>query len=52
MSADMIVDRIAAERGWTPDTVVALLCEYIDNQQANDALEDFLSEVAANEENS
>lgn len=40
--AQSIVERLQAERGWNDSDALALLCEYLDNQQSADALEDFL----------
>lgn len=48
MSAKDILDEFTAD-GWTDYAKIALLCEYIDNQQDNDALREFLARVSADE---
>lgn len=42
-------NKIAEQQGWSPDSQVAILLEYIENQQSNDAFEDFLNQKAAAE---
>jgi len=37
-----IFERIAEEQGWNPDTQVAVLLEYLENQGSPEAFEDFL----------
>lgn len=51
MSAEVIINEIGDQQGWNDQSKVLLLCQYIDNQQQNDALEDFLRQ-AADDENS
>lgn len=46
MSAQQIIDRYQEAEGWTTDTVLDLLVSYIDNQDAPDALDDFLADAA------
>ena len=42
MSANIILDRIAAEQGWSAATQLELALRYIDFQGSNDAFRDFL----------
>ncbi|MBS1722515.1 MAG: hypothetical protein JSS66_05850 [Armatimonadetes bacterium] len=49
MDAQSILEKYAEKAGWNVDSMLAKACEYIDNQQAADAFEDFVHE-AANEE--
>ena len=39
----------AARTSWNTDTLLGLLCEYIDNQESEDVLNDFLLEKEASE---
>jgi nicotinamidase/pyrazinamidase len=41
--------RIAVEEGWTADTQVAVLMQYIDSQHNDDALSDFCEQIVADE---
>jgi len=45
-----LIYRFADERGWDDSTIIMLLCTYIGNQQADDALEDFLQSIVDEEE--
>jgi hypothetical protein len=42
-----VTQRFQAEQGWTDSTLLGLLLEYLSNQQSDDALEDFLQQKAA-----
>jgi len=42
MSADIILEKIAAEQGWNETTQLELALRYIDFQGGNDAFRDFL----------
>lgn len=48
MSAYNTIIEVSKKYGqeWNVDTMLALACEYIDNQEADDAWEDFLVEAA------
>jgi len=46
MAARAILDELAERTGWNTGTMLDLLCEYIDNQMSDEALEDFLTERA------
>lgn len=46
-----ILDIYAGQQGWNDHTKITLLCNYIANQQCDDAFEDFLAQQA-DEENS
>lgn len=50
MPAEAILDEICESTGWNDESKLALLCEYIDNQQCDDAFEDFLAKKAEEEE--
>lgn len=50
MSAESILNEIGDQQGWNDHSKIQLLCQYIDNQQSDDALADFLQQ-AADEEN-
>ena len=39
-----LFEKIASEQGWTPETQVQVLLEYVGNQQSDEAFEDFLKE--------
>jgi ERCC4-related helicase len=43
MSARDILDRHAEAAGWDESELLDLLCEYVDNQGSEDALEDFFA---------
>jgi hypothetical protein len=45
-----ILLNLSARTGWNPDTMLQLLCEYIDNQQDGRAVRDFLHRKADEEE--
>ena len=51
MSTQHVIDKHQDQQGWTDTTVLNLLIGYLDNQGSDDALDDYLGEVAA-EENS
>ena len=42
MSAEDIFEKVAEEQGWTPETEIWVLLQYIENQKDNSAFEDFL----------
>lgn len=44
MSAEVILEEYAEEMGWNDRSKVLLLCQYIDNQGSDAALEDFLTQ--------
>lgn len=44
MSAYEIISSYACKFNWSKDQKLAALIQYIENQQNNDALEDFLSQ--------
>lgn len=46
---DMDIEEIIEHQGWTKETVLDLVMEYIGNQGSNDALRDFLAQAAENE---
>jgi len=50
MFAKNIVDEFEAQ-GWSDDTIICLLCEYIDTQNKNILLYDFLDDKAKFENN-
>lgn len=45
-----IIEEAIPLSGWNEDSVIAVLCDYIDNQQANDAFQDFIVQRIADEE--
>jgi hypothetical protein len=47
--AEEILAKFAQEQGWSESTQIDVLCRYIDNQQSNAALVDFLQEQADSE---
>lgn len=49
MAAEEIAREIAEKQGWTDDTLLTLLFEYIDNQQSDDVFGDFLQQRADDE---
>ena len=49
MSVYTAIATWAAKQGWDLNTQLALALEYIDRQQADDAFEDFLAQVAREE---
>jgi hypothetical protein len=49
MGAYSILSLYASEQGWTEATELDLACEYIDRQQCDEAFEDFVAQVAAEE---
>jgi hypothetical protein len=51
MSTRHVIDKYQGRQGWSDATVLDLLIGYLDNQGSDDALYDYLREVAA-EENS
>ena len=46
-----IFEEFVPETGWNTDAMLALACEYIDNQQSADAFRDFLEQQAERERN-
>ncbi len=50
MSARSIIDSFDSRVGWDDNSKIELLCQYIDNQQSDDALQDFLEQQAQEEE--
>lgn len=49
MSAERILETIAAEMGWSEDVQIAHLLGYIENQASDAAFEDYLRQVAEEE---
>ncbi len=49
MAARAILEAHAEKTGWNVESMFDLLCDYVDNQQSDDALEDFVAEHAADE---
>ncbi len=49
INADMSVDEIVEHQGWSTETLLHLVFEYIANQGSDDALRDFLAQAAENE---
>jgi hypothetical protein len=48
MDAQSILERFGKLTNWNFKEMLEVACEYIDNQQANDAFADFVSEAADN----
>ncbi len=44
--SDMSIDEIVAHQGWSKETLLDLVMEYIGNQGSDDALRDFLAQMA------
>ena len=51
MGAMDILLRAAERTGWNTDSMLDVLCDYVDNQQADDALEDYVTRRADEEVN-
>lgn len=49
MSTRAIIERYAADTGWDIDSMFSLLCQYVDNQQDDDAVEDYFATAAEEE---
>ena len=49
MSAQSIIDLYATSTGWNEDSIIDILCEYIDNQSSPEAFEDFVQRKAEEE---
>lgn len=49
MSIQQIVDSFTETQGWSDSTLLDLCMEYIENQGANQAFQDFLSDKAQQE---
>ena len=49
MSANNLIQSFGNLCGWTKATMIDVLCQYIDNQEDNDALADFLQRLADDE---
>jgi len=49
MAAQAILDEISEKTGWNDESKLLLLYEYIDNQQNDEALSDFLERKATEE---
>jgi hypothetical protein len=47
--SDMSIDEIIEHQGWSKETLLDLVMEYIGNQGSDDALRDFLAQIAENE---
>jgi hypothetical protein len=49
MAAEDILQEVSDENGleWTPDSMLALVCQYIDNQCDDSCFRDFLDEQAS-----
>lgn len=52
MPASELIDEWARKQGWSTEDQLALVLQYIDNQQDDSAFEDFLSNQAYIEEES
>lgn len=50
LTASNIAYAVAGDAGWSDDTLLDLVLEYVDNQGSNDAFEDFLKEKLAFEQ--
>jgi len=50
MSAEDLLEDISERTGWDNRSKIIILCEYIDAQKDNDALQDFLEKRAEEEE--
>ena len=46
---DMDIEEIIEHQGWSKETVLELVMEYIGNSDSADALRDFLAQAAENE---
>lgn len=44
--SDMSIDEIVEHQGWSKETLLDLVMEYIANQASDDALRDFLAQAA------
>ncbi len=51
MSALDILYRYAGQQGWSNDALLALACNYIDNQASPDVFEDFIAQAVIEESN-
>ena len=49
MNAQFVIDQFQSQQGWTDDTVLDLLVQYIDNQGSGEALYDMLLQIAEEE---
>lgn len=49
MGAYTVLSMYASEQGWTEATELEVACQYIDRQQSDEAFEDFVAQVAAEE---
>jgi hypothetical protein len=49
MAARDILEEHAASTGWNVDSMLEIVCAYVDNQQSNDAFEDFVRRRAEEE---
>lgn len=51
MSARFIIEKISEETGvcWNEDSIIEILCDYIDNQNSTAAFEDYISRRAKEE---
>jgi hypothetical protein len=47
--SDMSIDEIIEHQSWSKETLLDLVMEYIGNQGSDDALRDFLAQIAENE---
>lgn len=45
----MNIEEIIEHQGWTTETILELVMEYVANQGSDDALRDFLAQAAENE---
>jgi len=44
-----LIDQFGEQCGWNAESKIDLLCDYINNQQSADALQDFLQQQADEE---
>ena len=49
MNSQEILAKHWPQTGWDTDSMLAIICEYVDNQGAEDAFADFVAEKAAEE---
>lgn len=50
MTSQEILAKHWPQTGWDTDSMLDIICEYVDNQGANDAFADFVAEKAAEEQ--
>ena len=50
MSADAVIHKYQTQKRWSDQDVLEYLTEYVDNQQDDQALDDFLSRKAEDDD--